>query len=86
MAAYSFMLDLKVEVLIFISRIQEKKVFPGVFLAIKLVPLGPGICIPESTRKLSEKECFVFTEREANEQGTWNADEISILLQNLLSS
>ena len=49
--------------------------YPDVPSAIKPVPHGPGIPVPETTREISEMEFSSSTESEESEQDTWNAGQ-----------
>ena len=73
------MLDLIVEAFIFILGINRKNKkhvkYPDVPSAIKAVPHGPDIPVPEPTGDISEMECSSFKESEASEQDTWNAEQ-----------
>ena len=76
---FHLLFDLIVEVFIFIlilNRKNKKHVkYPDVPSAIKPVPHGPGIPIPEPTGDVSERECSSSTESKASEQDTWNAEQ-----------
>ena len=47
--------------------------YPDVPSAIKPVPHGPGIPVPEPPGKISEMECSSSTESKESNQDTWNA-------------
>ena len=49
--------------------------YPDVPSAIKPVPHGPGIPVPEPTGEIIEMECSSSTESEESELDTWNAGQ-----------
>ena len=61
----------------FRNKSEERKTceIPNVFLTIKPVPYGPGIPVVEVTGDISEMECSSFTESEASEKDTLNAEQ-----------
>ena len=64
---------------VFISGINQKNKqhvkYPYVASAIKPVPHGPGIPVPEPTGEISEMVCSSSTESKESEQDTWNAGQ-----------
>ena len=49
--------------------------YPNVSSAIKPVPHGPGIPVPEPTGEISKMECSLYTEIKESEQDMWNAGQ-----------
>ncbi|XP_076804583.1 uncharacterized protein LOC143448650 [Clavelina lepadiformis] len=49
--------------------------YPDVSSAMKPVPHGPGIPVPEPPGEISEMECSSSAESKASEQDTWDAEQ-----------
>ena len=67
---------------VFISGVNRKNKqhvkYPDVPSAIKPVPHGPGIPVPEPPGAISEMECSSSTESEESDQDTWNAEQSTL--------
>ena len=67
---------------VFISGVNRKSKqhvkYPDVPSAIKPVPHGPGIPVPEPRGEIGEMERSSSTEREESDQDTWNAEQSTL--------